>query len=252
MYKVNDLTVYSICPAKYRLYNKLGQDIFYDLSDSVLVSTALRDTYKYYYFNLGMYKEKFTTKRLLRYFTRKWNFYKNLYETLSKTKVIKVIDLVKAHEAIMNIDKLIDYGYELIASDYPIERNIRGRLFTDSVDLIVINRNGPQDIVELIYLDPSITKRDDNDFSVVLKANFGLSCVARDLRKENIRFKAVIMNVLTRHRKEIVLDLSTRFNYPRFLNVLANGIEYNIIYPRPSFGACQHCAVRSYCNWKIK
>lgn len=252
MYKVNDLTLYSICPAKYRFYTKLEQDMFYDLSDRTLVSTALRDTYKYYYFNLGMYGTKYSIKRLIRYFTRRWNYYKALYETICGSKVFQIIDLVKAHEALLKIDDLIDEGSELVASDYPIERNIRGRLFIDSIDLIVINRNGPQDVIEIIYLDPSITKRDENDFAVVLKANFGLSCVARDLTRDNIRFKAIILNVMTRNRKEIVLDLTTRFNYPRYLTVLANGIDYNIIYPRPSFGACQHCAFKVACNWKVK
>jgi CRISPR/Cas system-associated exonuclease Cas4 (RecB family) len=92
---------------------------------------------------------------------------------------------------------------------------------------------------------------DEKDFGFLLKANYGYSVVLRELISSSIQVRCTVLNVLTNKRIEISFKEEQRFNYQRLISNLAKGIENEIFYPRPSFGACETCTFKQTCSWRI-
>lgn len=160
--------------------------------------------------------------------------------------------LIAAHDSVLKMPSLLNPTDELVAVNYPLERTIRGITVQDEVDLIFL-RHPPskESYVEMIYLDTSLRMPNEADFGFLLKANYGYSVVQRELIGSSIQVRCTILNVLTNKRIEISFKEEQRFNYQRLISNLSKGIENEIFYPRPSFGACDTCTFKQTCSWRI-
>jgi hypothetical protein len=249
-YLLKDICLYTVCPLKLFYKNAGKQMIVSDADDRYIISTALRETYIKYFQLKGLGKPM-SIRRAAALFSSLAFDYKSKWTKDSSKFFQDTKSLVDAHSLVVNIDKFLNPSDELVAALFPLERNIGQHIVKDESDLIIF-RHPPkkESYVEIVYFD--ISNRDDPvDFNLLLRANFGLSVVTRELMGEALTIKSTLYNLLSGKITEITLSREHRFNYQKLIRNIINGIEAKVYYPRPSYGTCEHCSYSNNCSWKI-
>lgn len=249
-YYLPDLCLYATCPLKVKYKQQGVPAIVSCADDRYIISTALRDTYIKYFQMKGLGKP-ITISRAAAMFSKLAFSYKKQYAQSNSIFFNDTQLLIDAHALVVGIEKFLNPTDELIAANFPLERVIGGHLIRDESDLIVF-RHPPnkESYVDIIYFDTNAEIKVP-DFNLLLRVNFGLSVVTRELMGEALKIKSTLYNILSGNLREIVLSREQRFNYQRLIKNIINGVEAGAFYPRPSFGACEHCSYKTICSWKL-
>lgn len=250
-YELTDLILYAECPlkVKFKLNKKLKLPEYAD--DRRLISTALRDSYIYYFQRMGLNSTP-SPQKIAAYFSKKCMEYKKAMSNDPSVVIKDTKALIVAHENVLNVNRLLGEGDELVAINYPVERSLLKNTIKDSIDMIVLKHQPKaQTYVELTYFDTSESKTDEKDLGILLRANLGYGIVSRELVSNFTEVKCNVLNVMSNKKTEITLERGQRWNYHRVIGSLIKGIEADIYYPRASKGACDHCKWGTVCNWKI-
>jgi len=201
---------------------------------------------------IGM-RRPWNSSKAVRFFSKRWSYYKNQFKEprLQLTRTTNL--LIKAQDAVLNLEGLLDASYEIAAVNFPTEIKVKDKIVTDYLDLVVVKQSSKkQKIVELYFFDESLHAGTGNDFGMLMRATTGVSSAKKDLTGYSLPVKCYLLNVFTLEKQEIKLNKEHRVHYPRLLSNIVSGIEANAIYPRASYESCQQCLYKNICTWKLK
>lgn len=242
--------MYAKCSLKY-LYKISGKEsIVSDADERYIMSVALKDTYIKYFHQKGLGKPM-NNSNAMSMFSSKLIAYKTKWLKDKSLAIQDTKTLLTAHQNIVDAEKFINPEDELIAASFPVERVIGDRMIKDEIDLIVFRHpKNKESYIEIIYFDVN-PLQSKPDFTVMLRANLGLTVVKQDLMGEALIVKCTVYNILSGKSTDIELSHEHRFNYRRFIKSLFTGIESKLFYPRDSYNVCEHCSYSSICSWKV-
>jgi len=251
VYNLSDLILYAACPAKYKYYKDSNVKLYYDLDDRTIVSSALKDTYIYYFQKLAFTKVGPSPVSTTKFFSKKWHEYKSMFNATGKVAGRTAPDIIKGHEAAINAQAVFDKDYEICAVNFPVEMAIDQNIYKDSVDLVLLHRPpGKYASVVIVFFDASGKPTAANDFGAILRAIFGTICVKRDLITTGIKVKCILFNALHQTSREIDQTTEHSFNYPKIITNLAKAVDLDLFYPRASNDTCNYCTWNTICSWK--
>jgi hypothetical protein len=233
------------------LHKEYGASVSHNADERTIVSSALRDTFIKHFQMLGM-KRSWNTSSAVRFFSKRWAFYRDQFQKPKDRYGRTTTLLVKAQDTLLRLPSIFDSGYELAAVNFPTELSIREWLICDSLDLVVTKKNRHGTDIELYFLDDSLHAKDMNDFGVLLRATVGLSSAKNDLIGTNSKVKCFLLHTLSLKKQEIILEKEHRTHYPRLIGNIIRGIETSSIYPRSSYEECTHCTYRNVCSWRLR
>ncbi len=249
-YDLKDLCIYSTCSLKYH-YKSINKPALPGGADErYIINIALKESYIRYFQHKGLSKP-IAIGKLMAFFSSRVLHYKSIWTSNQSFKIDDTKALIDAHSLIVNIENFINPYDELVAVSFPVERVIGGSMITDEIDMIVF-RHPPkkESYIEIVYFDIN-SLQDKPDFTMLLRANLGTSIVTRELMGEALKIRPVVYHIQSGKSLELQLQHEQRLNYQRLIKNLIKGIDNKIYYPRPSYGACEHCNYFNICSWKI-
>lgn len=245
---ISDIVLYMQCPLKYKIYKELDYSVPYNADSKTIISCALRDTIVQAY-KLAGSRRGYTIDGLSRYFSKCWSVYRKTYVSMGGIMEKYRGYLFDAHKRV--VDFTLPDGFDVALTEYPIERVIRGNIYKDMIDVILVNKKDTKKIT-LIFFDTSLAKKSEIDYGTQLRALVGRSCFIRELQGDNtIEITCRVVNLYHKYTREIQSSVPDKLNYPRAVNNINKAIKSKLFYPRASEDACNTCFFKEQCHWKI-
>ncbi len=247
-FDLNELIVYATCPHKYKLYAKHGRLCNYQ-DTRYTVDTLLSKVYLHYLQEKGL-GNCLTLRACIASFSKDLTK-AGLIGTINKTSSNKITPAMLV-ACIDSIKKFIEYidQYELICVSYPIIKdvvidNIIHTVNT-SADCIVFDPN--KNAIRVITFNGSNFYTNHN-VSHSIKSYMCLSQVKRELKFKDCIVHSIILDINSCTETEIKLDSIHRTNYSSVIKNIIIGMISKIVYPRPSYLACENCEYKNICVW---
>lgn len=247
-YSLDDIILYLDCPLKREFYSKDKKSIPYYSDERTNITYALKDTYIKHYQMYGL-RSPWGVGSSLGFFSKRLLDYKGLTESYQK-KYVNTIDLTyEARESIFNIESILEKNYEIVATNYLIERSFKDYTITDIVDLIFYNKK--ENIIEVIYLDTSYYKNSSIDFSTVLRMCIANSVLRRELIGYESNLRYTQYHMISQQKYNVKLLREYKINYLKIIKSTCKSIDMSFYYPKTNKDSCRNCLYNNDCAWSI-
>lgn len=246
--KTSDAIMYMDCPLKYKLYKEGAYDVPYNASAKTIISCALRDTIMQAY-RLAGTRRGYNISNLSKYFSRAWSGYRDTYVEMGGVMEKYSSYLFDSHKRM--VDFTLPDKEDVALVGYPVERVIGGNIYTDSLDVVLINKKDTKKVT-LLFFDTSLAKKSEIDYGTQLRALMGRSCFLRELKGESdIDISCRVVNLYHKYSRTIDISDADKMNYPRAVRNINKAINDKLFYPRASEESCRDCFFKEQCQWRI-